>query len=276
MAKPPSINMRPPSPTAHYAGRALFVATWVSMAIFAFYIVVFYGGAIPAHKLDDWNLLLPNIYVKNAIVETTAIAAHFIAGAVLLVIGPAQIVTGQLGTVPRLHRIMGRIYAGAAMVAGVGGLIYIAVRGTIGGTAMNIGFTLYGVSVIVAAAAAFHYARLRQFDRHRAWAIRLVALAIGSWLYRLDYGLWLQAVHGGGHTPSFRGPFDAWMAFFFYIPNLAIAEIVIRGSQSSPRLRRTRRVVTAAATVLVVTSTYLFTTAYWWPHIMARFGYGPS
>ncbi|HTJ92186.1 MAG TPA: DUF2306 domain-containing protein [Pararobbsia sp.] len=242
------------------------------MAIFAIYIVIFYGGAIPAHRLTDWNILLPGIYAKGAPVETVAIGAHFIAGAMLLAIGPAQILTGELRAVPRLHRVTGRIYAAAAATAGVGGLIYIAGSGTVGGTPMNLGFSLYGVSVIGTAYATYRYARLKQFERHRAWAIRLVALAIGSWLFRLDYGLWLQAVHGGGHTHDFRGPFDVVMTFFFYVPNLLIAELVIRRSSRSTTLRRTMHVVGVATTVLVVTSTYLFTRSYWWPHIADRIG----
>jgi hypothetical protein len=252
--------------------RALFAATWISMACFAIYIVIFYGGAIPAHALDDWNLLLPDVYVKGAFVQTAAIAAHFLAGAVLLAIGPAQIVTGQRGTVPKLHRVMGRVYAIAAGVAGFGGLTYIALQGTVGGTVMDIGFSLYGVSVIVAAIETYRNARRKQFDYHRAWAIRLVALAIGSWLFRLDYGLWLKAIHGLGHSHSYRGPFDQVMAFFFYVPNLLIAEMIIRWREPSSRSRVALNVVTGAATVLVGTSTYLFAASYWWPHIAARLG----
>jgi hypothetical protein len=264
--------MESPTSPVSYTSRALFAATWISMACFALYIVIFYGGAIPARALDDWNVLLPNVYVEGALVQTAAIAAHFIAGAVLLAIGPAQIVTGKRGTTPKLHRVMGRIYASAAAIAGFGGLTYIALQGTVGGTVMDIGFSLYGVSVIVAALQTYRNARLKRFDRHRAWAIRLVALAIGSWLFRLDYGLWLKAIHGLGHSHSYRGAFDQIMAFFFYVPNLLVAEIIIRRPEQSSRSRKALGIVTGAATVLVATSTYLFAASSWWPHVAARLG----
>ncbi|MFL9960064.1 DUF2306 domain-containing protein [Paraburkholderia sediminicola] len=266
--------MESPIPLADYTKRALYAVTWISMTCFALYIAIFYGGAIPAHALEDWNLLLPDVYVKGALVQTAAIAAHFIAGAVLLAIGPAQIITGHHGITPKLHRVTGRIYAAAAAFAGFGGLTYIALQGTVGGTVMDIGFSLYGLSVIVAALETYRNARMKRFDRHRAWAIRLVALAVGSWLFRLDYGLWLKATHGLGHSQSYRGPFDQIMAFFFYVPNLLIAELIIRRPEQSTWSRAALGVVTGTATVLVATSTYLFGASSWWPHIAARLGIG--
>ena len=58
--------------------------------------------------------------------------------------------------------------------------------------------------------------------------LRLYALAIGSWLYRMDYGFWVQITDGMGHTDTFRGPFDYVMDFAFYLPNLVVAELYLR------------------------------------------------
>src|SRR3546814_8764996 len=55
----------------------------------------------------------------------------------------------------------------------------------------------------------------------------LFALTVGSWLYRMEYVLW-YLVMGDLGTDHFRGWFDAIMTFFFYIPNLAVAEFFIR------------------------------------------------
>ena len=41
----------------------------------------------------------------------------------------------------------------------------------------------------------------------------------------------LPAAGGVGHTKIFDGPFDVAMAFFFYVPNLAVAELFIRARQ---------------------------------------------
>ena len=71
---------------------------------------------------------------------------------------------------------------------------------------MDIGFGLYGALMVLAAIQTFRYARARSLSRHRTWALRLFALAIGSWLYRMDYGFWLL-LGGGRATPMiFTGP----------------------------------------------------------------------
>jgi phosphoglycerol transferase MdoB-like AlkP superfamily enzyme len=51
-----------------------------------------------------------------------------------------------------------------------------------------------------------------------------VALSSGRWL-------WSALVGGFGREPDFSGWFDAIIVFFFDVPNLAIAELVIRVSR---------------------------------------------
>ncbi|MFX1738770.1 DUF2306 domain-containing protein [Paraburkholderia sp. A1RI_3L] len=261
------------SPALRYGWRALVAVTWASMGIFGVYIAVYYGGAIPAGEPRDWNAVLPRLYVPGERWGSVAIGAHFLAGSMLLAMGPAQLITGPRGTTPRLHRWMGRVYVAAAAIAGLGGTLYIALRGTVGGTPMNVGFGLYGVLMVVAAVETFMHARARQLAQHRAWAIRLVALAVGSWLYRMDYGLWLKLAHGiGHHSRTFDGPFDAFMAFFFYVPNLAVAEALIRAGNTPPsgRMRRVLTPLVIVAAALIALATWLFTASYWAPHIVAR------
>src|SRR3546814_7633804 len=68
---------------------------------------------------------------------------------------------------------------------------------------MDIGFAIYGALMILCAERAFTHARQRRFDAHRAWAIRLFALTVGSWLYRMEYALW-YLVMGDLGTDHFR------------------------------------------------------------------------
>jgi Predicted membrane protein (DUF2306) len=253
------------------ASRALLAVTWLSMTIFGIYVVLFYGGAIPAHTLGDWNDVLPRLYEEGARAGSFAIGAHFLAGAFLLAIGPAQVITGERGNRPTLHRWAGRVYATAAAVAGIGGLAYIAICGTVGGWVMNVGFGIYGAFMVVAAEEAYRHARARRFDQHRAWAIRLVALAVGSWLYRMDYGVWLKLFGGLGHHPkTFDGVFDRIMAFFFYVPNLFVAEAIIRCRSLSTARQAALTGLVITATAFILIATYSFTTKYWGPHIVAR------
>jgi uncharacterized membrane protein len=242
----------------------------MSTTLFGLYILAFYAGALIEGDMDTWNAVLPRLYEPTTPAATAAIGLHFAAGGIILVLGFIQLLDGVRTRYPALHRWSGRMYVSAALLAGIGGLTFIAVKGTIGGTVMDIGFGLYGVLMVVAAIQTYARARARQLQAHRAWAVRLFALAIGSWLYRMDYGFWLLLTDGAGHTQDFRGPFDMLMAFFFYVPNLLVAEAFIRARRitASPSLRLAASVLLAGVTGFLLLGTYFFTMYLWGPAIV--------
>lgn len=254
------------------SSRPLLLAYWLSATFFACYIVIFYGGAIVAGTLaNDWNQVLPRIHQAGAISANIAIGAHFLAGAVLLICGPLQLLPSIRARWPRLHRINGRLFVAAALLTGIAGLFYLAVKGAVGGTMMTAAFGLYGVLVVATALLTIYHARAGRIAQHRAWAIRLFALAIGSWLYRIEFGLWLNLFDKLGHAKTFDGPFDQVMNFLFYVPNLIVAEIVIARQRRGPSpASRVKRAGILGATVCVLAVTYLFGSAYWLPHIVDR------
>lgn len=224
--------------TAHAVSRwgsgLLFATSWISGVVFAAYIAVFFGGTLLAGAGERWNESLPGLHDPATPMAIVAIGVHFLTGAVLLLLGPIQFIGHLRRRVPALHRWLGRLYVASAALAGIGGLFFIVARGTVGGAVMDIGFGLYGILMVVCAALAFVHARAGRFGQHRAWAIRLFALTIGSWLYRMEYGAWFLVAGGVGTGRGFTGWFDAVMAFFFYLPNLVVAEWVIRSTRSRP------------------------------------------
>ncbi len=225
--------------------------------------------------LTDWNKHLAGLYEPEKLFATLGIGLHFLAGAILLALGPVQFVGAIRSNFPALHRWIGRVYTVAAFHIGAGGLIFIAFKGTVGGTPMNIGFGLYGALMVLASVQTMRKAMMRDFAAHRAWAIRLFALAIGSWLYRMDYGFWMPLTGGAGHTKSFDGAFDIVMSFFFYIPNLAVAELFIRKPRLRAGLRHTAwhgPCAFAARPFSWPSATYYFTRFHWGPAILARLG----
>lgn len=255
------------------AGAILVAITWLSAMIFGAYILAHYGGAVQDGALERWNTVLPRLYEPHDLAAMLGIGLHFAAGAVLLLAGPVQLLSAVRERVPVLHRWLGRIYVICAMVAGVGGFVFIVQKATIGGPVMNLGFGLYGVLMALSAAQALRYALDRDLVRHRAWAMRLFALAIGSWLYRMDYGFWSLLANDAGHTKDFHGWFDAVMAFFFYVPNLIVAELFIRGRRvaASPASRIVAALVLLVAAGFVGLGTYYFTLYAWGPGILSRF-----
>jgi hypothetical protein len=252
--------------------RLLMVVVWTSSALFGLYILAFYGRTALTGLPAQWNTVLPGLYGSGTPMANGGIGLHFAAGGLILVLGCIQLLPGLRARWPALHRWVGRSYVLAALAAGVGGLAFIVAKGTVGGAVMDVGFGLYGVLMIVSATQAWRYGYARRIETHRAWALRLFALAIGSWLYRMDYGIWLLLAHGAGHTEAFSGPFDHVMVFFFYLPNLLVVELYLRAWQTgiAPVARWAASAVMLAAALLLGVGTYFFTLHYWGPGMLGQ------
>ena len=259
------------APAPDLSATALIVASWVSAAIFGAYILAFFGGVALHGSVERWNESLPALHDARTPLATVAIGAHFLTGGVLLLLGPVQLVGPLPRTFPTVHRWLGRLYVACAALAGAGGLIFIVTKGTIGGLAMDVGFGLYGALMVACALLTYVHARAGRYEIHRAWAIRLFALSVGSWLYRMEYGFWFLVADGVGHTSGFTGWFDVVMAFFFYLPNLVVAEVFIRARRSpeGTALSLSAAVILLAATAFVVLATWTFTADYWWPGMVS-------
>src|SRR4051794_21713621 len=123
-----------------WSGTALAAIAWLSAALFGAYIVLFYAGAIAVGTPAQWNANLPGLFDPRAPLGTAGIAAHFAAGGIILLLGPIQLIARIRSAAPAFHRWAGRGYVVAAFVAGLGGVTFIALKGTIGGNAVSIGF----------------------------------------------------------------------------------------------------------------------------------------
>jgi hypothetical protein len=266
-----------PARLLSWSGIALAAIAWFSAALFGAYIVLFYAGAIAVGTPAQWNANLPGLFDPAARIGTAGIAAHFAAGGTILLLGPIQLVAGIRRAAPGFHRWAGRLYVLAAFIAGLGGLSFIAANGTIGGIAMSIGFSGYGALMVIASVQTWRHARARRLPgrlaSHRAWAIRLFALAIGSWLYRMDYGFWILFTGGAGHSADYRGGFDLVMDVAFYLPNLAVVEAFIRAraAPGRPALQLGAAAALAGTAAFIGLATYQFARLYWLPGIALRF-----
>ncbi|MBX2818405.1 MAG: DUF2306 domain-containing protein [Rhodothermaceae bacterium] len=251
----------------------LVVTVWCSALLFGLFILSFYFVALLEGNTAQWNEVLPGLYDSSTKSATLGIGVHFAAGGIILILGCIQLIEPLRTAYPGVHRWLGRIYVFASLLTAVGGLAFIFIKGTIGGLVMDIGFSGYGLLMFWAAIETFRHARARRFKKHRAWAIRLFALAIGSWLYRMDYGFWFLFTDGIGHTDSFNGPFDYFMSFFFYLPNLLVAELFIRRKEllQSTLAKWLAIAGLYAATAFLVLATYFFTLRYWGPAIVDLF-----
>ncbi len=162
--------------------------------------------------------------IHSDLLSDGAIYGHMFLGGALTLLAPLQLIPQIRRRLPRLHHVIGYIMAPLALLTSLGGLIYIALQGTIGGPLMSAGFALYGLLMATSAVQTVRMARGRD-PRHQIWALRLVILALASWIYRVHYGIWYALTDGAASNPEFTGLFDQVQTFAFYLPYLILLEI---------------------------------------------------
>ena len=85
----------------------------------------------------------------------------------------------------------------------------------------------FGVLTLLAAIQTIRHAQASRLNAHAKWALRFFWLAIGSWLYRVHYGLWYLTTDGLWSNAAFTGVFDLIQNFAFYVPYLIGLEIYL-------------------------------------------------
>ena len=143
---------------------------------------------------------------------------------------------GTLQLVPQIraralpfHRWNGRLYILTAFAISIAGLYLVLVRGTTTTTVGAIAISLNGALIMICAAMAWRYARARNIDTHRRWALRTFVLVSGVWFFRVGLMLWIFLNQGPvGIGENFDGPFIMFWSFANYLLPLAILEIYLR------------------------------------------------
>lgn len=212
-----------------WLGRFLWWVTWLGLAAFGLYIALRASGRTSAN-FSQWRALIEQLPMHTASEwgANIGIGIHFLTGVILVLAWPI-LFSARIRAEHRLiHRWTGRIYVSAALLAGGGGLSFILGQGAYA-PAASVAFGIWGVLLTLSAVMAFVHARGRRFSQHRAWATRLFALVLGSWLFDLEFRAWKDLAGGvgmgSGHT---MGPFDHAILYLFFVPNLLVAECLIR------------------------------------------------
>lgn len=182
---------------------------------------------------------ISRVFQNDVILANTAIALHMLAGAILTFGAPLQALPILRRRWPGLHRRFGYLLFVLAIATGLGGLEFIALNGTIGGWWMSLWFAIYGTAMIWAAVNTVYFALAKDMQRHFAWAVRLIILAVGSWIYRMHYAIWYAATGGVASNEAFTGLFDQIQVVAFFVPYLLIAEIVLRWRITRQSAQRT-------------------------------------
>ena len=147
--------------------------------------------------------------------------------AVHTLFGPLALVSGLVNLLPamrrrrwRAHRVVGRVYLLSALALGGAGLLLSF--HAFGGPASRLGFGLLAVATLATGAQGYRLARRRDVKGHREWMLRSYALIFAAVTLRIWLPI-LIGVHGGAFLPAYR-----WVAWISWVPNLLVAEWIIR------------------------------------------------
>lgn len=217
--------------------RALPTILLLVLALNTGWFVLYSGDLGLRGLLSEVPGEVSRVFLDAGVVANVGIALHMIAGAVLTFGAPLQALPIVRRRWPGLHRRFGYVLFVLAIATGLGGLVYITLNSTIGGWWMSLWFAIYGAAMIWTAVNTIYFALAKDMRRHFAWAVRLVVLAVGSWIYRVHYGIWYAATGGIGSNDAFTGLFDQIQVFAFFVPYLLIAEFFLRRRNRRPRTK---------------------------------------
>ncbi|WP_170479467.1 DUF2306 domain-containing protein [Ruegeria arenilitoris] len=167
------------------------------------------------------------LFAADQSVGNAAMMLHITAGSVLVALVPLQMVGRIRLRNISFHRGIGSLLVVLALTTGLAGMVYIPLRGTIGGPLMSAAFFIYGFCLFTAALMLARMVFIGNRQGHWEWALRLFWLALGSWLYRVHYTLWYLLTGGLWSEPDFSGSFDLIQNFAFYLPYLVAVQFWI-------------------------------------------------
>jgi uncharacterized membrane protein len=152
------------------------------------------------------------------------LALHAGSASTALLVGPFQFIARIRAAYPLVHRTMGRIYVLSSLVGGVTGLILAF--GATTGPISTAGFGLLAIALLVTTGMAWRLAVRREIPAHRRWMIRSFALICAAVTLRI-YLPMLFAL-----PVSFDDGYRA-ISFLCWVPNLIVAELIIRRRHSA-------------------------------------------
>lgn len=225
------------------AARALSrtMAAWLGVALlgqlfFVTYVLGFYGRHALQGRPELWNKVLPHGWVAGDVLGNAVLAGHLLFTVVILLGGALQLWPLLRRRVAALHRWNGRLYLVSAVILSVGGLVMVWTREGVGlgGTGQRLGISLNAVLILAFAWLGWRAARLRRFDAHRRWMLRLFLVVAGVWFFRIGLMLWLIVNQGpvGFDPETFEGPFLIFLSFAQTLLPLAVLEAVLRAQAS--------------------------------------------
>lgn len=206
--------------------------SWSMLLFRAAFVLVAFGGilvagyAIYAYTAYPLGKLVHPEMRRSFNEHRWLILTHIFGSTFALLLGPMQFSSMLRARWPRLHRISGRIYLIVGVLIGAGAGLFMSFH-AFGGMVSKAGFAVGALISLFTGVLAFTTARARRFSAHKEWMIRNYAMALAALTLRIGLGLGI----------AFRLPFETFypaLAWLAWIPNLLVAELIIRMLRRKP------------------------------------------
>lgn len=185
-------------------------------AVFLFFITASY-----LNFCSECNFLLKKQDVVYNPFWRTAFYFHISGGMLAIITGPLQFVKAFRKRFMKAHRIIGKVYIAAILfLAGPTGL-FMAFYAE-GGTISIIGFLIMSLLWLTTTFLAYEVIRKGNFQAHRDWMVRSFALSLAAVSLRTLVPIFTYYLDFDTETVI------TWSAWFSWLPNLIIAELLIR------------------------------------------------
>lgn len=261
--------------------RVLTIGVWLTAVVFASFTAVHYVRT--TFQGDEtkkaWDLTDKGLYREATPSANHLMVAHFLAGIYLMLAGPIQLIKPFRQRFLHVHRIMGRLYIGTALVAASCATAFVLLYGTPRKNRHeDVNNVLFGLSVLLCATQSVrHAAFTKQIDRHKKWSWRLYALILGVLLFRLyktTYNYFIVAAAPPNHQQQQQ--YWTYNALFYllFLPNLMVVEYLWY-RRLDPRLWWDVGLVASAAIFLSFASLHI-ATASWIPAMLVSSYNGTS
>jgi hypothetical protein len=213
-----------PIPVARRIGWAWYALTAVAIAVVAPLPYV----TTPMSELAASGQGLARHYAEQPGWIQATLVVHASAGGLAMLLVPLQLLRPLRRRFARLHRAAGRLLVGLILVSATGGLVIAQV--SYAGLVGTVGFSMLAVAWATSAVLAARTAIGGDAAGHRAWTIRVVALTYAAVMLRLWVGVWI-GIEAPASDAEAQAAFDRayiWTPFVCWVPNLILAEWVIR------------------------------------------------
>lgn len=250
------------------SAKVWFLFAVAGQLIFVFHILHFYGGATIKGDLAVWNEILYHGIITGDTMGNVALGIHLLLAAIITLGGPIQLTPWVQTHMRRFHRWNGRVYVVTAIVISLSGLYMIFGRGAVGGPVMGAGNTLNALMIMVCAVMTMYFAMMGKLDVHRHWALRLYLVVSGVWFFRVGFGLWILIHQGApGHSDTFDGPFDIFLAFGHTLIPVALLQLYFWVKEKGgPASRKAMTLGLVVLTALMAGGIFMATVIFWLPN----------